>query len=144
MVRDVREIAKADNRPLQVRLVVESGHQNWILGKMAARLCDSLCKFNVKSEIAENPSADVDVNHWMYFGYAWSHFFQEPRRKLTKSTALVTHIDDLVKVKMLREVLADVVDVGICMSRMTVDDLVSRGVSPQRLAFVTPAHDGTI
>jgi hypothetical protein len=38
----------------------------------------------------------------------------------------------------------ETLDAGICLSRMTVDTLVRRGVSRDKLCYVTPGHDGLV
>jgi hypothetical protein len=131
-------------RPLKVRLVLERGNKYWILGKFANRLEQNLTDWNIQADIAETPSADVDVNHWMFYGYAWSFFFQENRRKSTRSTMAITHVDDPIKLRIVREALDQVVDVGICMSRMTAKELARQGIKSEALCYISPAHDGAV
>jgi hypothetical protein len=133
-----------NHRSLKVRVIIDAGNKEWILGKFADRLLENLATWNIEAEIAEEPSPDVDINHWMFYGYAWGFFFQEKRNKLTKSTMMITHLDDPLKMRMVKEALDQVVDVGICMSRMTMEDLVHRGITRDRLCYVSPAHDGNI
>jgi hypothetical protein len=129
---------------MKVRLVLDAGNREWILGKFAERLRDNLPAWGVAAEIAEEPSAEADINHWMFYGHAWGFFFQQARRRLTPSTVTVTHLDDPIKVRMVREVLEQVADVAVCLSRMTVDELAARDLPRERLCYITPGHDGAV
>ena len=129
---------------LKARVIIDAGNRQWILGKFAERLVANLGSWNVAAELAEEPSAHVDINHWLFYGHAWSFYFQQQRRKLTKSTMLITHLDDPIKVRIVKEALDEVADVGICVSRMTLEDLVTRKIARRALCYVTPAHDAAI
>lgn len=120
--------------PLKARLVLHRDNQGWILEKFAVRLAENLGGFGVEAEISDAPSASADINHWMlYLYYDGSH--------LTRATALITHIDQFSKLRLLKAAF-DTLDAGICLSRMTVETLVRRGVKREKLCYVTPAHDG--
>ena len=104
---------------------------------MAHRLCESLCALGIETSINNEWIPEADVNHFMIF-----HFVAGKRS--TRNTMLITHVDDPLKVRMIKDHLRDTVDVGICMSRMSVADLVAQGVARESLCFVSPAHDGGI
>lgn len=121
---------------LTARLVLHPDNKGWILEKFAVRLVENLPYWNVTADIGSLPSKTVDINHWMLFthcsGARWPN-----------STMLVTHIEDPTQLEALRGGL-EVVDVGVCLSRMAVENLVWRGFPRQRLCCITPAHDGLV
>jgi hypothetical protein len=134
-----------------VRLIIDSANRQWIVGKIAARLAENLGAFGVDAEIGEGPGEDVDVNHWMIFTHPWDRFHREPgffnagwTPGRAMNTALITHVDDPVKVQILRESIPRILDAGICMSRMTKAELVSYGIDPARLTYILPGHDGLV
>src|SRR5262245_4962528 len=129
---------------LKVRLIIDEANSSWIIGKFAARLKENLAHWNIEADIADSPSTQADINHWMIYYHPWKLYHPDHSRLHTKSTMAITHVDDPVKLRMIKWLLTDVVDAGICMSRMTVDDLVSRGVDADKLSYVTPAHDGVV
>ena len=133
-----------EGRALRVRLILDRPNSQWIIGKFAQRLFENLARWNVVADIGETPSADVDINHWMIYHYPWLFYHPGRGPRLGKSTMAITHVDDPIKFNMLKWALEEVVDVGICMSRMTVDDLVRRGVPRRDLTYVTPAHDNAV
>jgi hypothetical protein len=57
---------------------------------------------------------------------------------------MVTHLDDPIKFRMLREALSEVADVAICMSKMTMHEVARIGVAQDALCYVTPPGDGGI
>jgi hypothetical protein len=77
------------------------------------------------------------INHFMLFHYV------EPK-PATINTMGVTHVDDVLKVDMVRKHLATGVRAAICTSSMTVDQLVSYGIDRKQMTYALPAHDGTM
>lgn len=110
--------------------------RGWILEKIATRLAEQLPNWNVQADIAFMPSPVADVNHWMYYNDLGGDF-------VSKNTLAITHVDRPAKVHVLKQRLRKA-DMGICMSRMTLEQLVSSGVPRQRLCYITPAHDGNV
>jgi hypothetical protein len=136
---------------IAVRLVIDAVNRQWIVGKYAARLAENLGAWGVDADIGEAPSKDVDVNHWMIFVHPWDHYHRVPgffnagwRPGPTMNTALITHVDDPVKVRILRESIPRILDAGICLSRMTKAELVAYGIDPTRLTYILPGHDGLV
>ena len=121
--------------PLTVRLVLKD--RGWILEKFALRLAENLPNWNVQADIDERPSPTADVNHWMWYCDI------EGREVGSRHTLFVTHVDRPAKVLLLKERLKKA-DLAICMSRMTVEELVRRGIKREKLCFITPAHDGRV
>lgn len=134
-----------------VRIIIDSTNRQWILGKMAERLASSLGAFGLSADIGDGPRDDVDVNHWMLYLQPWRHYYPAPgffnsdwRPAPTKHTAMITHVDDPLKVQVLRDSIPKILDAGICMSRMTVAEVAGYGVDPARLTFISPAHDSKV
>jgi hypothetical protein len=135
----------------KVRLIIDPTNRQWILGKMAARLAGSLGAHGFDAEIGEEPSDGADVNHWMLYLQPWRHYYPAPgffanewRPAPTKHTAMITHVDDPLKVQILRDSMVKILDAGICMSRMTMAELTGYGIDPARLTYVNPAHDSAV
>jgi len=120
--------------PIKVCLVLK--YRGWILEKMATRLAEQLPKWNVEAEIAEMPSPAADVNHWMYYNDLEGGF-------VSRNTLSITHVDRAAKMHVLKQRLLKA-DMGICMSRMTLERLVSSGIPRRQLCYIIPAHDGNV
>jgi hypothetical protein len=134
-----------------VRIIIDSANRQWILGKMAERLAEHLDAFDFTPDIGDGPRDDVDVNHWMLYLQPWRHYYPAPgffnedwRPAPAKHTAMITHVDDPLKVQILRDSIPKILDAGICMSRMTVAEVAGYGVDPARLTFISPAHDSAV
>ena len=78
----------------------------------------------------------ADINHHLiYRGYNYENSGIQ--------TLMVTHVDSTKKVNLLKKQLTTA-QMGICMSRETMDYLVNLGIPRERLSYVNPAHDGVI
>lgn len=119
---------------LYVGLVLKD--RGWILEKMAYQLMDCLPEFNVTAELSTTPVKTADINHWM-IGYDVQDQIS------TKSTLAITHVDRPIKFHVLRKRLQEA-NLGICMSRMTMEQLRLGGVPQEKLTFILPAHDADI
>lgn len=127
---------RSENDPINAQLVLHPGNRGWIIEKFAERLLENLAEWNVQAAISDRPSATADINHWMIFHHCKGE-------RLTPGTVLITHVDDAEKLGMVRESLKTT-DIGICLSRMTVEELVKQGINHQQLCYITPAHDGLV
>ncbi len=110
--------------------------RGWILEKMATRLIEQLPNWNVTAEIDFEPSSTADVNHWMYYNDLQGDL-------ISRNTLLITHVDRPIKLHILKQRLKKA-DIGICMSRMTLDQLISSDIPLNKLCYITPAHDGNV
>ena len=59
------------------------------------------------------------------------------------STFWITHVDSVSRLYMVRRSLRTA-DIGICMSRDTMQDLIRRGIPGERLCYILPAVDGFV
>jgi glycosyltransferase involved in cell wall biosynthesis len=114
-------------------------------------LAENLESWGVQATIADGPGEDVDINHWMLYIQPWSFYFPAPgfftadwSPGRSKHTAMITHVDDPLKLRIVKEAMGKVLDAAICMSRGTMAELVSFGIDPARLTWINPAHDGAI
>lgn len=121
-----------NSKKLKVNIVcVDSG---WIFKKFADRMKSILEKNNVEVTISSQPREDVDINHHIpYVAYA-------PQKN---DTLMITHVDNIRKIELLKKQL-NVAGMGICMSKDTLDQLVSCRVDRGKLCYINPAHDGVI
>ena len=121
---------------MKVRLVCYENVGEWIIGKFASRLNEELQALGADSEIGISPDPQADVNHHLlYLGYE--------NRKTSIDTLMVTHIDTMYKMRLLRKQLKTA-ESGICLSRDTMAKLVSAGLPRHKLCYIHPAHDGII
>ena len=118
---------------MKARLVLHRDNRGWILEKFAVRLAEHLGASGVEPDISDAPAASADINHWLLYLYYDGN-------RPTPSTALITHIDQFAKLRVLKTAL-ETLDAGICLSRMAVDTLARRGVARDKLCYVTPGHD---
>lgn len=136
----------------RVNMVVSRGDSAWILGKMARRLQEELPALGISATISDQPSTDADINHWILYSEPWSFHFRDPgfysgmwKPALRNSTMLITHIDDSIKAQIVKETIErHVVEVGVCLSRMTRDEMERCGVPRGRLCSITPGQDGAV
>jgi len=133
MVSDFREQGFA-SVPLKVCLVLKD--RGWIFEKMATRLMEHLPTWNVDAKISYLPSPSADVNHWFEYCDLEGQLY-------SKNTFLITHVDRPAKLYVLKRRLKRGA-MGICMSRMTVEQLTRHGIPGEKLCYITPAHDGMV
>lgn len=136
MTRPPVPVPRSTDTPLRVRIVLKD--RGWIMGKIAIRLVFHFNNHKVEADIALLPTAEVDLNHFfIYIDYDIKSEIP------TKSTPSVTHIDSLKKLLVLKMNLKRV-DRGICISRMSVEELASQGIDRRRLCCINLAHDGLL
>ncbi len=122
---------------MKVTLVLHDFCRGWIIEKMAHKLCAALIAAGVDARVSNTPSPSSQVNHYMIFHYV-------DALPGTINTVSVTHIDDALKIDMIKQQLSDGVRAMICLSRMTMDQIISAGGAPARVTFALPAHDGAV
>lgn len=121
---------------LKINIISYENVDRWILGKFAKNLKSELNALGLYCKISEKPDSSFDINHHIIFlGY------QKIKTKI--DTLMVTHIDSSHKMEVAKDLISHS-DLGICMSRDTMNILAHSGISGQKLAFVNPAHDGLI
>ena len=125
------------DRNLNVNLVLHELSRGWIIEKLAFQLRDALQELGVEAKVSERSSSGAAINHFMIFHYVEAN-------TNTINTMGVTHVDDALKIDIVRKHLATGVRAAICMSAMSVDQLISYGVNPSQLTYALPAHDCAI
>jgi len=121
-------------RPITACLVLQE--RGWILEKLTVRLAEHLAAWNVIALISDLPSQQADINHWMHYLYLEGGLYGG-------NTLSITHVDRPAKLHVLKQRMTKV-DMGICMSRMSLEQLVLAGIPRQKLCYITPAHDGSV
>lgn len=121
---------------MRVRIVCYEDIDGWILGKFAKKLNEELVKLSIDSDIGKLPDYQADINHHIiYCNYNGE--------KTTTDTIMITHIDSLSKVNLLKKQLKHA-EMGICMSSSTMKMLKDAGLPKEKLRFINPAQDGVI
>ncbi len=121
---------------LDVCLVLDAQSKGWILEKFALRLQENLADFGVSAVIRSEPSPEAAINHWMIYHTCTGE-------RPGPGTFFITHVDSIYRVQMVQRAL-QTADMGICMSRNTVEDLVKWGVPREKLCYISPAIDGLL
>lgn len=121
----------------RVALILQPYNKTWILEKIAHRLQEHLKGFDFTAEMSDRPLRDVDVNHHMSWAFA-----NLPSN--VPSTMFITHLDNIYKIKQVKSELKHYVDMGICISSDTVQQLKNFGIRSEALCFIPPAHDGLV
>lgn len=117
-----------------VRLVCRDSA--WIFSKFAEKMKEQLERKGIRAEIANCVDPKADINHHIAF-----HIY-EPIMDCA-DTLMITHIDSINKVNLLRHQL-QTARMGICMSRETMNVLASYGIAREKLCYINPAQDGVI
>ena len=132
-------IEKKEPKKLEYVHIICHGQKGWIISKFASRLKEALERKNIRVDIGPIPDPAADINHWTEFNMVEPFPFNLDNTDTVMITH-ITHKDHLDRVKML----TDNGKLGICMSKDTMDTLVSWGVPRENLCYVTPAQDGVI
>ena len=122
-----------DASPARVALVLHRTNRGWILEKFADRLAEHLGRWGFDPTITDMVAPTADLNHFMMYMHG-------PERRSGPATVLVTHVDRPHKVYELNGLLRRI-DAAICLSRMTVEQLVGFGLPARKLCFVVPGCD---
>lgn len=114
----------------------EQGRFNGILSKFAKKLHDEFKKLDVESEVSPFPNKDSDVNlHINYLPYKHE---DSPN---SFNALMITHIFDGYKMEAVKKGM-ETANIGICMSKETMDQLIDVGIPKEKLTVILPAHDG--
>jgi hypothetical protein len=121
---------------MKVRIVCYEDVYQWILGKFALKMQENLLKLGIEVDIDNVPDKKADINHHIiYYNYSGI--------RNSIDTLMITHIDDISKMKMLQKQLESA-QMGICLSNETMIKLSNLGIPRDKLCFINPAHDGII
>ncbi len=123
-------------KPINARLVVSD--RGWIIEKFMVRLAENLTQFGVNAEVSSKVSANADVHHLFYFDPKFRELNKVAR---SRTTFFVTHIDRVTKLFILKQRMKQA-GIAICMSRMTVEDMVRKGIEREKLCYILAGHDG--
>jgi hypothetical protein len=115
------------------RLVLCAESRGWILEKFANRLVENLAGWGVKADISDHTSPSADIHHWLLYRSG-------PERRVGPCTMLITHVDRLRSMRKVFETLEHV-NAGICLSQMTIRQLVEFGVPARKLCYIVPGCD---
>lgn len=117
---------------LKVNIVCQE--KAWIFKKFADRMFENLSKQNIEVYVSPYTRTDVDINHHIpYVAY-------EP---YPNDTLMITHVDNTKKILLLKKQL-QIAGMGICMSRDTMNQLVSYGIPRSKLCYINPAQDNVV
>lgn len=121
---------------MKCHLVLDVQSRGWIIEKICNRLAAELQALHCDVSIGETADEKADVNHFMLFWWM-------PASVPGNSTVGITHVDDSHRLVLARNAIAKCA-LGICMSSMTVRQLVGEGLPENKLCFIPPALDAGI
>lgn len=121
---------------MKVSIVIRDSWDGWVLRKIGLRLVDELVLHGIEAEYVTSPNPNSDVNHFLHFAFA------VPVSGSLTTTA-ITHVDDAIKAKRLKDILLNGIDGGICMSKYHMEELIDYGVPREKISWVLPALDNT-
>lgn len=122
---------------MKVSIVMRSSWDGWVLRKIGLNLVSSLIELGVEAEYVNFPNPQSDVNHFLHFSFA-----EEVRG--SKTTMMITHVDDAIKAKRVKTIVREKLIAGICMSDYHMNELIDYGIPKESLTYVLPALDNTI
>ena len=108
----------------------------WILNKFGQCVYNELIKMEINAVISQGFDSSADINHYFFANEA-------PEVIPHRTTFMVTHVDMSWKFENIKRI-TDMDAIAICMSRETMEKLVSWGVRRNRICYVNPAQDGGI
>lgn len=119
----------------EVAIVSYEEITSWILGKFATKLHEEISGHGIACVIRPDTATPALISHHIpYLG--WKAEDQALIR-----TLMITHVDSGEKLNQIKRHLC-LADMGVCMSRETMNTLVRNGISPERLCFIHAGHDG--
>ena len=117
-----------------INLVLSPENKGWIIEKFGNRLSENLKKSGHEVFLGDEILPHVDVTHFLSYNFVEQSYGYR--------TAMVTHIDDVLKIRHLKNLLEkNFVDKLVCMSKSTVEHLVKNGLPRESLTYVLPAVD---
>lgn len=119
---------------MKCHLVLDPQSKGWVIEKMCRRLGAELEGLGCQVSIGDDPDPSADINHFMLFWWV-------PEGPLPRSTVAITHIDDSHRLSLARAAVKKA-DMVICMSSMTVKQLVNDGLPRVKMCYILPAFDG--
>lgn len=110
----------------------ESG---WILQKFANEMMDNLKKLGIDAVISSEFDSTADINHYVS---------PDGEGKVDQNTTfMITHVFKQSYLNWIIK-LTNQGAIGICMSKNTMEKLISSGVSRNKICYINPAQDGII
>lgn len=109
-------------------------NEGWILRKFAERLTENLNLLGYNAVLNECIDKNADINHHIQFGYEGIAGYRD--------TIMFSHVNSLNLLEKVKHELKTA-EMGICMSRETMNSLAMMGVPRNKLCYINPAHDET-
>lgn len=127
-----------EKKKMKINLILEE--KGWILQKFADNVRDELRKIGVEASISDKFDSKADINHYFIPNmFTYNSFMPVDN----KTTFMITHVDTAFKVDQINDVMKRGA-IGICMSKDTMDKLISYGIKRTRICYINPAQDGCI
>lgn len=119
---------------MKVSVVIRKSWDGWVLRKIGLNLVSNLVDLGIEAEYVSDPNPDSDINHFLHFSFA-----EAVPGSIT--TTMITHVDDAIKARRLKEILSTQINGGICMSKYHLEELIDFGIDRRQLSYVLPALD---
>lgn len=127
-------VPKRKRKICNIHLVCED--KGWILRKFAVKMQKELEKQGYQCSVSSVTDTSADINHHIIYD-SWDPIASY------NDTLMITHIvsyNELERIKFQMQVA----EMGICMSRETMERLAAYGIPREKLCYINPAQDGII
>lgn len=114
-----------------LRVNIVNKEETWIFKKFADKMAQQLTEMGIEVSTSSDTRDDVDINH---------HIPYVTYQPYCNDTLMITHVDNIKKLELLKKQLK-IAGMGICMSKDTMNKLVSYGIPRNKLCYINPAHD---
>lgn len=118
---------------MKVNIVVKG--EGWILNKFAKEMNDCLMDRGIDSKVSITFDPTADINH--YFAP-----FTEDKAD-SHTTFMITHVMRYGYLDRVKKI-TDAGAIGVCMSKETMEMLVSCGVARNKICYINPAQDNAV
>lgn len=107
-----------------------------ILEKFANKMQEELTKMGIQADIDECSDANADMNYY-------THFSLPAFQQKENASFMITHVNCMNNINQIKHALKKS-QMGICMSRETMEMLIMNGIEREKLCYINPAQDGVI
>lgn len=119
-----------------VKIHICSPTDGWIIQKFGQCVYRELKLLGEDVSISAQFAPEADINHYFIEEYC-------PQVVPNRTTFFVTHVDTVAKLERVRDVTNQGA-IGVCMSKHTMNDMISSGVRRDRICYIHPAQDGML
>lgn len=118
---------------MKVNIIVKG--RGWILNKFAEEMNECLLKSGIESKVSITFDSTADINHY------FAPFTEDKVDNHT--TFMITHVMKYGYLDWIKK-KTDMGAIGVCMSKETMEMLISNGVARNKICYINPAQDNAV